>query len=278
MRLVAPGRSARLGSRAQGCPFCPGNEHSTPAESGRRPPRPGDEVGAAAGWAARSFPNLFPLTEHHEVLVPSPRHLTSWRELTILELQDGLDLLLERRADLQQGGSYVHAFVNDGSGAGASLPHVHAQLVVLPRGTHSDQLVHGTRSSTPGGCRLCRLLAERSHPLLVEAGRHHSLLVHPAPRIGGGLLLVPNEHEVELRDEPTAEFAALLHRALQAVPAGDANLWLVADESARAHWYLEVQPRTAQLAGVELALGLSVIAQDPLATADAMRERLAMHR
>lgn len=277
LRLVAPGRTARLGARATGCPFCPGNEAGTPPETGRIEARTHvlDDRTLRSGWSARAFPNLFPLTDPHEVLVPSPRHVTAWRELTLPELEAGLELLLERRAALSQPGRYVHAFVNDGSAAGASLPHVHAQLVSVPADQHAMRLTHGVRRHS-GRCALCDLVGDHESPFLVERGLHYAIVAHPLPRIGGALLVAPLVHDTRVDDEAPLDLAIRVHRALQALPPDAAmNMWLVADEANDAHWYLELQPRTANLAGVELALGLNVVAKDPLVSAAEARERLA---
>ncbi len=268
LRLVAPGRSARLGPRPSGCPFCPGNEHTTPAETGRID-------GENGSWAARAFPNLFPLTDPHEVLVPSPRHVTAWKQLELPELEAGLELLLQRRSALQQPGRYVHAFVNDGVEAGASLAHVHAQLVSVPAEQHAARLTHGVRG-IDGRCALCTILADDDSPLVVEIGSGYAILAHPLPRIAGALLVCPIDHDTNVNDEVPADLAIRVHRALMALPDDAAmNCWLVADEANDAHWYLELQPRTANLASVELALGLSVVARDPLDVATEARARLA---
>lgn len=276
-RLVAPGRAARLGRTPTGCPFCPGHEASTPTETGRIPARPHASEAAAldAPWAARSFPNLYPLTDPHEVLVPTPRHVTTWRELTLPELEAGLELLLQRRAALLAPDRYVHAFVNDGREAGASLPHVHAQLVSVPAGRHAERLTHGVRGRD-GHCALCEIVDDPDSPYLVERGRRIAIVAHPLPRVAGALLVTPLDHDDHVSGGPVAEVAALVHRALLAVPQDTAlNMWVVADVAAHAHWYLEVQPRGAYLAGVELALGLNVVDRDPLHTAAEARERLA---
>lgn len=269
-RLVAPHRAARRGEGSRGCPFCGGHEDDTPAETGRRERR--DSTPTDAPWSARSFPNRWPLTEPHEVVVPTPEHVTRWRELSLPQLQDAVSLLLERRTRLQRDGGYVHAFVNDGPRAGASISHVHAQLVVLARGAHTDQLVAGVG---PAACGMCGLLDDDT--LLVERGRHHALIAHPAPRLAGGLLIAPLEHQLAPDQAHLAELSELMRRAWLAIdPAVDANLWLVGDEEREAHWHVELQPRSAYMAGVELATGLSVSAADPRETAASARERLAM--
>jgi galactose-1-phosphate uridylyltransferase len=270
-RLISPGRAARLVGHASGCPLCPGNEEQTPAETGRR----GDVGGDGDAWSARAFPNRFPLTDPHELVVPTPRHVTRWRELTLQELQGALSLIVERRAAISGDGErYVHAFVNDGPGAGASVSHVHGQLVSLDRGAHTDAIVANVRD--PAACAICTLL-EQSPELLVQLGNHHAILAHPVPRLGGGLLIVPRLHLAAPIPERIAEFAELLHRAWMSLdPALDANAWFVADESRGAHWYVELQPRTAGLAGVEVALGMSISTAEAASTAERTRERLAI--
>lgn len=270
-RLVAPGRAARLREQDRGCPFCAGHEHDTPDETARRPRR--DTTSTDAEWSARAFPNRFPLTDPHEVIVPTPEHLTRWREVSLPHLIDALELIVERREALGGDGRYVHAFINDGAEAGASISHVHAQLAVLDRGSHTDALVAGVRDRAH--CASCELLRDAS--LVIERGNHHALIAHPVPRLAGGLLLVPVEHRSTLDASKAPEFAELLRRAWRAVDPGFAtNLWIVADETAGAHWYAELQPRSSNLAGVELATGLSVSAADPRDVAESARERLAM--
>jgi UDPglucose--hexose-1-phosphate uridylyltransferase len=207
--------------------------------------------------------------------VPTPRHVTTWRDLTLPELQDALSLVLERRAAMQRDGRYVHVFVNDGAAAGASVSHVHAQLVSLDRSEQTDALVDGVRDR--GSCALCELLTTAPE-LLVQRGNHHALLAHPVPRLGGGLLLFPLEHREAPVAARLAEFAELMHRAIAALDAEvDANYWFVADEQQGAHWYVELQPRTSGLAGVEVALGTNISTATAAATAERARERLAMH-
>lgn len=277
LRLFAPGRSARLAARP-GCPFCPGHEDETPPETGRVERRHADAglpADVDCDWSARAFPNRFPLTDVHEVLVPSPRHVTSWRELALPELHAAIELLVRRRARLLSPDRYVHAFVNDGAGAGASLSHVHAQLVSVPDGHHARRLTSGVRADD---CAICAVLGDHGD-WVVERGRRHAIVAHPVPRIAGALLVVPLDHETRIDEPPAEEFAALLHRALQATdPDAALNMWLVADEGHDAHWYFELQPRTTGLAGVELALGINVVGRDPRAVAVEARERLAIRR
>jgi UDPglucose--hexose-1-phosphate uridylyltransferase len=264
-RLVAPHRAERLVMEPGRCPFCVGHEASTPAPTGeRRDPATGE-------WTARSVPNRYPLTDPHEVLIATPRHVTSWRGLQRGELGEAVSLLLERRVELAAAGRYVHAFANDGLRAGASLEHAHAQLVVVEHayGARLTARLHGR------DCALCVLVATN-----VAAGLHVAqvgefmVFAHPSPRLAGGLIVAPTTHRAEPDQSDSQRLAHALEVALAAVdPDLDLNFWLAADRG-DTHWYLEVQPRTANLAGVELALGLNVATADPRATAAAAHERV----
>jgi UDPglucose--hexose-1-phosphate uridylyltransferase len=141
------------------CPFCAGNEHETP-----------DAVATYAapgrsGWVVRIVPNKYPAVTldeslcpncqplgsasssgsadltgtipgfgRHEVIIESPRHVASLSELTTTEAELVFLAYRDRIAALKATGQYryVQIFKNVGPAAGASLEHVHSQLVALP--------------------------------------------------------------------------------------------------------------------------------------------------
>lgn len=269
LRIVAPGRAKRLGPRPEGCPFCAGNEEHTPPEIARL-----DDAGQT--WRARAVPNLFPLSDVHEVLIPTPRHATSLRELDAEEWRNGMELWLLRLAahrELVGGDRYVHLFVNDGRPAGASLEHTHAQLVAVPRVAQVEQLTAHVRE--PASCAACARVRGQDELWIAEQDGW-VICAHPSPRTGGGLLVVHQEHLGGLDAEHGAGLAAALQRAVTALEEGPFNLWLVTDPRYSSHVYVELVPRTAIPAGVELALGAGVSTADPLLTAQAARERLSV--
>jgi len=269
LRIVAPGRARRLGPRPVGCPFCAGNEEHTPPEIARL-------TGDDGAWRARAVPNLFPLAQVHEVLIPTPRHVTSLRELAPPEWTMAVALWLERlaaHAALGADGSYLHLFVNDGAGAGASLEHSHAQLVAVPRAPQVLELTTHVRSGSAEGCALCAL-GWSDDELLVFAQDGLTLRAMATPRTGGALLLAPVEHGAGLALFAAA-LPAALERAVQALQPGPFNLWLVQDPDRGVHPYIELVPRSAIPAGMELALGVGVSTQDPVEAALQARARLA---
>ncbi len=70
----------------------------------------------------------------HEVIIESPRHLTSTTELSIEGLREVLWIYRDRLLDLQRDKRLVYGmlFKNVGAAAGASLEHSHSQLIVTP--------------------------------------------------------------------------------------------------------------------------------------------------
>src|SRR5205085_3415347 len=133
-RLVvfAPARGRRPGAargtippptpeELEECPFCAGHEERTPPETLRLP--------EADEWTVRVVPNLYRALERQEVVIHTPRHVRSLAELEEHEIDLVAEAWRRRREDVP--GGYVHAFVNEGRDAGASLPHSHSQLAWL---------------------------------------------------------------------------------------------------------------------------------------------------
>ncbi|MEA1950663.1 MAG: galactose-1-phosphate uridylyltransferase, partial [Planctomycetota bacterium] len=158
--IVAENRAARpqdfesAGRKANGrdCPFCEGHEHHTPGEIAaiREPNSAADRT----GWRVRVVPNKFPALESqgelarqsdglydmmhgvgaHEVIIESPRHISSTSELSESELAEVLCVYRDRLIVLKKDHrlAYGMVFKNVGPGAGASLEHLHSQLIATP--------------------------------------------------------------------------------------------------------------------------------------------------
>jgi UDPglucose--hexose-1-phosphate uridylyltransferase len=156
------------------------------------------------------------------------------------------------------GSSYVHALINEGRSAGASLPHSHSQLVWLPE---PPPAVTGERAEG---------LAE-----LVEAAREQQLVVaqaddlvafcHPVGRLPYETLIVPGP-DATLTDalRVLRDVVARLRAAEGPVPW---NAWLHRGEP----WHLELVPRLSILAGIELGAGIYVNSVPPEQAAEALR-------
>src|SRR3954468_21525214 len=135
-------------------PFLEGHEDQTPPEVYALRPDGGAPDGP--GWRVRVVPNLYPALAGdeiampeppergepdlflarpaagaHEVIVNSPRPVSSLLELEPGEVADAMGVWRTRMA-AHNDAALVHLIVNEGQEAGASLPHTHAQLYALP--------------------------------------------------------------------------------------------------------------------------------------------------
>jgi UDPglucose--hexose-1-phosphate uridylyltransferase len=266
--VVAPGRSKRPGAfrrsplevtpeELESCPFCAGREERTPPETLRLP-------GNGQRWQVRVVPNLYPAFTGQEVVVHTPRHCHFLAQLTAPELAVVAEAW-QSRAAAHDG--YLHAFVNERSEAGASLPHTHSQLVWF-----SSAPPEVDRELRPGSCRVCDppggdelVIAERDGVVLRAAW---------AGRMPYELFVAPIEHESDpWRSDLLAAALQLAADGLRRLHGLEGpcpmNLWL--HESG--HWHIEVVPRLTVLAGIELGAGYFVNPLAPETAAEALRNR-----
>jgi UDPglucose--hexose-1-phosphate uridylyltransferase len=255
--VVAPDRARRPGAFPQlepqpdpgeldECPFCAGREDRTPPETLRFP----DE----GGWRVRVVPNLYPAFERQEVVVHTPEHVRTIAELS----GDQLALVAnawQARAEAAhaEGFAYVHALVNEGKAAGASLPHTHSQLVWLRepppavvREGEMDAVTEGEAVLERGGVVvLCPAVSTEPYEMRVApAKRESDAFESPLLAVALGV-------------------AAEALRRLRAVEhAAPANLWLHDGP----WWHIDLVPRLTVAAGIELGAGIHV---NPLPPAEA---------
>ena len=199
------------------------------------------------------MPNLYPAFERQEVVIHSPRHVRTFAELSDDEVAATAEAWDARRGG---GDGYLHALVNEGRAAGSSLPHSHSQLIWL---REPPPAVAGERTEA-----LPELLA-RDDLVVAERGPARAV-VHAAGRLPYECLVAAADGAVETAD--ALHLLRELVRRLRAVEGPVAwNAWLHAGP--RAH--LELVPRLAVLAGVELGAGIHVSTVAPEDAAAALR-------
>jgi len=281
--------AARLGESEdprQWCPFCAGNESRTPPDVGRSTADP------ALPWRARIVPNTFPITvqtpqqaladEHreaggiHDVVIESPRHDRSILDVDADAWRDVWALCRQRLAVAASLESLAWAtvFKNSGSKAGASLEHIHSQIVgldVVPPAIDAE--VAALRRDAAIFPRLCdeaatgeRIVAERGD--LVA-------FVPPAPRQPYETWIVamcPEPYFHAASPERIAAIADLTRdlvgRLERLAPGCHYNWWLhqapfprsLNDDRIAAswHWHLEIVPRLSEFAGFEIGTGCHI--------------------
>lgn len=175
------------------------------------------------------------------------------------------------RAAREAGFPYVHALLNEGREAGASLPHSHTQLAWL---AEAPPAVHAEESGDE--CAVCdHLEAELAsgERLVFERGGLVALAAFGG-RLPYELLIAPRGHPdgSGFESELLAPALGLLSESLRRLHALEGpvpvNAWL----HDRGHWHVEVLPRLTVFAGIELGAGIYVNALAPEAAAAALRD------
>jgi UDPglucose--hexose-1-phosphate uridylyltransferase len=268
--VIAPRRADRPGGRAPGiepetpaeldaCPFCAGREDRTPPETLR--------IGEP--WRVRVVPNLYPAFERQEVVVHSPRHVRSFAELEDDEVALVAEAWQRRARDV--AGSYVHALVNEGRTAGASLAHSHSQLVWM----HEPPPAVGDEADA--WARIAELLKTAGGKLEVESAGDMVLLCPPAGRVPYEMLITsagPREADA-FTSERLGPGLSLLRSAIRRLRQLEGpvpwNAWLHNGSA----WHIEIVPRLTVFAGIELGAGIYVNPLPPEQAAAALRDATA---
>ena len=251
--ILAPDREQRPNLYRDGvdrCPFCAGNESDTPPEIWRD----GDP------WRVRVFPNKYPATARHEVIVETPVHHVSFEQLAPDHAAAAVSCYISRyysNADAR----YTSIFKNHGPAAGASIPHEHSQLIATP---FLPERIAREGAAFGDTCPLCTVDDE---PLIAATANFRWI----APR-GASMAyeqwIVPRRHEPQMRD--ALELAELLQRSARAMLSiAESFNWMFINfpQHPNAHWYVQLFPRTAVLAGFEIGSGSAINTVDPVEAA-----------
>ena len=290
------------GNPARACPFCAGSEDATP---------PAVESLAADGthdgdWQVRVVPNRYPAFEGddsmavhnlgpvhvqaaasgiHEVIVLSPTHDGSWKDLD----DDGVSLVMRalqgrmKEHSGQRNVRYTQAIVNQGREAGASLVHPHGQLLGMP--FVPGEIIDEERAFArfEGGCILCVTAdAELSDGVRVVVANDDVVVVCP---FWSGtpyeMLVIPTRHDGHLYDAPEASVEAVgrsIRDALRMLAdrLGDIAYNLVFHTAPHQHgnafhWHAHIWPKLVTVAGFERGTGVMINISPPEEAASDLR-------
>ena len=258
--LFAPGRAERPRAFDQDeiarCPFCPGHESDTPPELAH----------AGEPWRVRVFPNKYPSVEGAEVIVESPAHGQTFDGVEHSE--EVVNTYVDRyRA--HAAAAYTAVFKNEGPRGGASIPHVHSQVMPLP---FTPPRIARELVSFATGCALCRIDGH-----VIRETERFTWIAPAASSFAYQQWIVPKRHMPEMSGFSAAELsesAALLRAASRAMlRLGDSYNWMFINfpRSPRAHCYIDLVPRLSAIAGFELGTGTFVEIIDPAAAAERLR-------
>ncbi len=255
--LMAPARQLRpmhTGAQANDkpCPFCPGNEAMTP------PTLDAEPSAAPAPWRARAFANKYPANAHHEVIAEGNLHREHPGDLDVAQWRDCLALWQRRVRALEgkPGIGCTFLFKNVGALAGASIAHNHTQVLGLAELPPRLQLELANAQRLPH-CPWCATMqTAAADRRLVFASEHHAVLAPEPPKLPHETWLLPKRCDDDFLTTDLDSLAAAMHALFVAVARGLGrpafNLWLHRVRGERFHWHFELQPRTGQMAGLEL--------------------------
>ena len=290
------------------CPFCEGSESQTPGEilAYRNPGSSPD----GRGWQVRVVPNKFPALENvedvaklgessgdltpavdvHAVIIESPRHIRSLSELSDQEAAEVFRAYRDRLGMLRNDKRLVYGliFKNVGAAAGASVEHVHSQLMAIPflpstvqQKWQAAQQFYDQNEK----CIFCeRARQEQTRRVrLVEVSRHCVAICPYASRVPYEMCVYPRSHQSHFEltsDHVLADLACLMRRLLarlERVSEGIGYNYLIhtapfdTGPVPHYHWHVEILPRLSMSAGFEWGTGCFINTVPPEEAA----ERLA---
>lgn len=254
--LVAPDRASRPNVYGQGidrCPFCPGHEADTPPEIWRD----GDP------WSIRVFPNKYPAAAEHEVIVESSDHAAAFHRLAPAHAARVVTSYITRYYSAMQRSASVCIFKNHGPLAGASIPHMHSQIL----GTPFVPPRIARESAAFAAAAQCPLCTAGDEPLIAST-EHYRWIAPRGAAMACESWILPARHEPEFRAENG--LAALLQRATRAMLSlADSFNWIFLNfpRQPAAHWYVQLFPRLSMHAGFEFGSGSAINTMDAEAAA-----------
>lgn len=289
------------------CPFCAGNEDETPPAIATYDKHLQELDGSdeETPWNVRVVPNKYPAFEAdpgasssgpysgsslagtQELIIPTSRHVASVGELEFEEVKRAFQVARQRVDTLRQEKDIKHAmlFLNCRMEAGASIEHVHFQLMGLP--AVSSQLVRRQEIASSYYKDNHQTLLSRivewegsQGTRLIRSSKNFTMFCPYASRLPLTVWIAAND-----QPEPFAECGNLLDElaelcldAVQRIeslldrPAYNLLLHQAPFENdGPDHWYLEIFPRMTRLAGLEWGTDLWVNPVSPESAAKRLR-------
>ncbi len=232
-------------------------------------------------------PDLFasrPAVGGHEVLINAPEHVTAMAELSEERFLGAIATWRERMR-AHADAAYVQLVVNEGAGAGASLPHTHAQLYALPfvpAAVARERERAGAYSErTAGSGLLSDVLVEevRRRDRLVAIDDEAALICPWASRSPYELRVVPRREAARFEEDTAG--AGMIRTAMQLLAKRfdgppELNLWVATAPrgAEHFHWHVDIAPRLTIKAGFELGTGVDINIYPPEHAAADLRECL----
>ncbi|MDA8423510.1 MAG: galactose-1-phosphate uridylyltransferase [Nitrospiraceae bacterium] len=290
------------------CPFCAGNERTTPNEilayrDNGQPNGP--------GWRLRTVPNKFPALQiegslgkqgegifdkmngigAHEVIIESPEHNATLATLPQRAMEEVLMAYRDRMEDLKKDTrfQYTLIFKNEGLTAGATLEHTHSQLIALPIvPIQVQEEIDGAKRhyEIKERCIFCDIIRQEMQTatrVVLETQLFIALAPY-APRFPFETWILPKQHLSCYSCSTGNDFkdlAGLLQNVLRRLDRALSNPpynYVVHTSPFRDerndyyHWHIELMPKLTNVAGFEWGSGFYINPTPPEDAAKFLRE------
>jgi UDPglucose--hexose-1-phosphate uridylyltransferase len=290
------------------CPFCHGNEYTTPPEVMAF--RPTATQPNTVGWTLRVMANKFPALQiygdlnrvndgvfekmngigAHEVIVETPEHQLSLSTISHKAFEDVLWAYYLRMTDLKKDirFKYILVFKNEGDAAGSSLEHTHSQLIALPIIPRliSEEIESSRRYfELNKRCIFCDVISREieGKTRLIHENEGYIAVAPYAPRGPFETWILPKRHDPFFTppDKNFSELASIFQTVLKRI---DRILdtppynFVIHDspitdkEIGYYHWHIELMPKLMKVAGFEWGSGFYINPTPPEEAAKFMRE------
>jgi len=226
---------------------------------------------------------------HHEVVILK-EHGKFIPDIALDELCKMIEAYYERFIEISKDEcvKYISIFHNHGKEAGASIGHLHSQIIalsVLPLNIKRSLLGSEKYFEKHGRCVHCDIInfeLENKKRIVFENDKF-LVLVPFASKIAFQMEVFPKKHQSsfsELKKEDMYSFAEALQLALGKLKRGvndpPFNFFIHTtpvkdDKFEHYHWHLEILPKTSIWAGFELGTGMEISAVIPEEAAEFLR-------
>jgi UDPglucose--hexose-1-phosphate uridylyltransferase len=292
------------------CPFCEGNEATTPPEVVAY--RPSETARDNPGWTLRIVPNKFPALQiegdlnkmgegmfdtmngvgAHEVLIETPSHDMTIPKMTLKNVENMFWGFRDRVLDLKKDArfKYIMMFKNHGSAAGASLEHPHSQLIALPVVPLVVQMeMDGAKAyyNYKDRCVFCDIIYQEKNTgvRLVSENEDFIVLCPYAPRFPFETWILPKHHCSLFEDCSNGKYGHLAAVLQDTITRMDKVLqdppynFIIHNSPLHDyhdvlyyHWHMEIMPKLTKVAGFEWGTGFYINPTPPEDAATFLRE------
>ena len=221
-------------------------------------------------WNVRVFPNKYPLTESHEIIVHSPDPVRDIEDFPAEQTVKIIRAFLNRINYYTRQEMEVMIFNNRGGSAGASLTHPHSQLVALKGFPGVIELEKSSALryyNEHHACYWCDAVQREKwyKDRIIYESDHHILICPHASRWSYEMKLIPKVHRPNfeyIEESEIQDLAKMLKAALFAYnelfDCPDRNFWVHTQRYDPYHWHMGFIPHIKVLGALELGAGIWV--------------------